>query len=184
MEEIMKVMRRIPSHVLMVVMALVLLAGGLSCQRAGESGLTPQEGERIASVYLEARNTPDLGLLDKIYDAEVVVHDCGAPEDIRGLDALKSYYEASHVGFPDFKAAFEDVFVSGDKIVIRWTITATHRGPLRGLPPTGKPVRFSGLAIDRVAQGKIVEEWVDFNVLDLLQQLGFTLVPPAPAGNG
>jgi len=70
--------------------------------------------------------------------------------------------------------------VSGDSMIVRWTITATHAGNLRGLPPTGKPLRFSGIAIDRVANGKIVEEWVYFNVLDLMQQLGFTLVPPAP----
>ncbi len=64
-----------------------------------------------------------------------------------------------------------------------WTITATHTGLLHGIPPTGKSVRFSGMAIDRVVKGKIVEEWVYFNMLDLLQQLGFSLTPPsAPAG--
>ncbi|MFC1475858.1 ester cyclase [Candidatus Zixiibacteriota bacterium] len=163
---------------------LVIMVSGMSCQPTATSGLTQEEADRIASTYLNARNTADLGLLDQIYDAAVVVHDCSAPGDILGLDSLKSYYEGSHTGFPDFKCAFDEVLVSGDRLIVRWTITGTHTGSLRGLPPTGKAIRFSGLAIDRVMEGKIVEEWVYFNVLDLLQQLGFSLVPPeSPTGN-
>jgi len=159
---------------------LVVVVSGLSCRPSGTSGLSQGEVDRIVSTYLQARNTANLGLLDQVYGAVVVVHDCGAPADIRGLDSLKSYYAGSHAGFPDFKIAVDDVLVSGDNLIYRWTITATHTGPLRGLPPTGKAVRFSGLAIDRVANGRIVEEWVYFNLLDLLQQLGFSLVPPSP----
>ena len=154
----------------------------ISCLQTVTSGLTQRDADAIASTYLEARNTANLGLLDQVFDAAVVVHDCGAPADIRGLDSLKSFYRGSHAGFPDLKMTFDEVLVSGDNMIVRWTITGTNTGPLRGMPPTGKAVRFSGLAIDRVANGKIVEEWVSFNLLDLLQQLGFTLAPPAPAG--
>jgi steroid delta-isomerase-like uncharacterized protein len=157
-----------------------MAVSGISCQPAGRSGLTESEANRITSTYLEVRNTANLALLDQIIDAAAVVHDCGAPADIHGLDSLKSYYKGSHAGFPDFKITFDDVLVSGDNIIVRWTITGTHTGMMRGLPPTGKAVRFSGLAIDRVAHGRIVEEWVYFNVLDLLQQLGFALIPPSP----
>ena len=161
--------------------ALMLMAvSGISCQPTGTPGFTESEANRITATYLEARNTANLALLDQVFDAAVVVHDCSAPADIHGLDSLKSYYEESHTGFPDFKIAFDDVLVSGDNIIVKWTITGTHTGLLRGLPPTGRGVRFSGLAIDRVADGRIVEEWVYFNVLDLLQQLGFALIPPSP----
>jgi steroid delta-isomerase-like uncharacterized protein len=153
---------------------------GISCQPAGRSGLTDSEANRITSTYVEARNTANLALLDQVFDPAVVVHDCGAPADSHGLDSLKSFYRGSHAGIPDFKIAFDDVLVSGDNIIVRWTINGTHTGMMRGLPPTGKAVHFSGLAIDRVAHGRIVEEWVYFNLLDLLQQLGFTLIPPAP----
>lgn len=162
---------------------LVLIAFGTSCKQTDRPSLTQQEADSILSIYSEARNTANLELLDGIFDTNVVIHDCGSPKDIHGLDELKSFYEESHRGLPDFKIAFDDVLVSGDKIIDRWTITATHTGSLRGIPPTGKAVRFSGLAIDRVANGKIVEEWVSFNLLDLMLQLGFSLTPPpSPAG--
>ena len=172
------------SRALFLGTLLMITAFGMSCQPNGICGLTQEEANRIASIYLEARNTANLDLLDQIYDAGVVVHDCSAPGDILGLDSLKSYYEGSHTGFPNFKCAFDDVLVSGDRLIVRWTITGTHTGSLRDLPPTGKTVHFSGLAIDRVVEGKMVEEWVYFNVLDLFQQLGFSLVPPAPPTGG
>jgi steroid delta-isomerase-like uncharacterized protein len=151
----------------------------ISCQSTGPSSLTQGAADRIASTYLEARNTANLDLLDQVFDTAAVVHDCSAPADILGLDSLKLYYQASHTAFPDFQMTFEEVLVSGDNMIARWTITGTQTGLLRGLPATGKAVRFSGLAIDRVAHGRIVEEWVSFNLLELLQQLGFTLMPPS-----
>ncbi|MEW5702133.1 MAG: ester cyclase [Candidatus Zixiibacteriota bacterium] len=164
----------------LVAVGVAVALCGISCLRTVPSGVTQREADRIASTYLEARNTANLGLLDQVFDAAVVVHDCGAPADILGLDSLKSYYRGSHAGFPDLKMTFEQVLVSGNDMIVRWTITGTQTGPLWGMPPTGKAVHFSGLAIDRIANGKIVEEWVYFNLLDLLQQLGFTLVPPSP----
>jgi len=178
----MRIERTTIAHVLLLGVLLATIASALSCQPRSTSGLTQGEAERILSTYGEARNTANLGLLDQIIDAAVVVHDCSAPAVIRGLDSLKAYYQDSHTGLPDFKIVFDEVLVSGDNIIDRWTITATHTGLLHGMPPTGKSVRFSGLAIDRVARGKIVEEWVYFNVLDLLQQLGFSITPPSPSG--
>ncbi|MFO7655145.1 MAG: ester cyclase [Candidatus Krumholzibacteriia bacterium] len=66
---------------------------------------------------------------------------------------------------------------AGDRIVDFWTVEGTHTENLRGLPPTGRPVRFSGVAIDRVAGDLVVEEWVFFDMLGLLRQLGMTVVP-------
>jgi hypothetical protein len=54
------------------------------------------------------------------------------------------------------------------------------RPPQGEIPATGKKVRFSGVAIDRVVKGKIVEEWVYFNAPDFLLQRGSSVVPPKP----
>jgi len=180
----MRLVGMLVGRALVLGVLLVLTMSCISCQPGGTSGLAQEDANKLAAVFEEARNTVKLSLLDQVYDPAVVVHDCSAPGDIHGLDSLKLYYEGSHTGFPDFKCVFDDIFVSGDNIIFRWTITGTHTGSLRGLPPTGKAVRFSGVAIDRVANGKIVEEWVYFNVLDLFQQLGFSLTPPSTSTGG
>jgi predicted ester cyclase len=41
-----------------------------------------------------------------------------------------------------------------------------------GIPPTGKQVKVSGITIDRLEGGKIVEEWGSFDQLGMLQQIG------------
>ena len=74
------------------------------------------------------------------------------------------------------------MLISRNHIVFRGTIEGTHTGDLRGMPPTGRHVTFACVAIDRVEGGKIVEEWVYFNVLDLLTQLGVSPPPPPTAG--
>lgn len=137
-----------------------------------EGALTRLQAENILSIYLEARNRPNLELLDSIYHPEVVVHDCGEPEDLRGLPALKGFYRANHEGLPDLHMEIGDWLYAGDRLVSRWTVTGTHLGELRGLPPTGRAMRVSGVAIDRVVADRIVEEWVDYNLLAVLQQLG------------
>lgn len=59
-------------------------------------------------------------------------------------------------------------------------MTATNTGPLGDLPPTGKTFHITGMAITRVADGKIVEDETFWNVLDFYKQLGFELTPPQP----
>jgi predicted ester cyclase len=60
---------------------------------------------------------------------------------------------------------------------MRWTATATHKGELMGIAPTGKQVTITGIAIDRIDGGKIVEEWENFDRMSMMQQLG---VIPSP----
>jgi len=169
---------------LMIIPLVILLCFTFSCQKQAEEVITEEEAKAIHNLYVEARNTVNLDLLDEIYAEDVVVHDCSAPEDIIGLDALKEYYSHTHKAFPDLHATIDEIIVKGDKIICVWTFSGTNTGSLHtalgDMPATGNKVQFSGVVIDRVEEGKMVEEWVYFNVLHLLQQLGFTLTPPQP----
>jgi steroid delta-isomerase-like uncharacterized protein len=169
---------------LMIIPLVILFCFTFSCQEQAEEGITEEEAIAIGDVYVKARNEVNLALLDEIYAPDVVVHDCSSPEDIIGLEALKKYYSYTHRALPDLYATIDETIVKGDKIVWVWTFSATNTGPfhtpLGDIPATGRKVQFSGVAIDRVDEGKLVEEWVYFNVLQVLQQLGFTITPPQP----
>jgi predicted ester cyclase len=133
-------------------------------------------------MWVQARNKVKLDMLDRIYQPDVVVHDCSVPEDIKGLDALKKYYSNSHSAFSNINFSADQIFIDGDRIISIWIFKAvstdTFHTPFGGAPLTGKEVTFSGVAIDRVVDGKFAEEWVYFNLLDALLQLGFSVVPP------
>ncbi len=165
-----------------VLTLLFLFSLSFSYQEEPKETITENEAKALWERYQKARNEANLDILDDVYHPEVVVHDCGAPEDIMGLEALKNYYNNNHAAFPDLKMIIGKMIVKDDMIAGFWTFTGTNTGPFRTpfgeVSATGKKVTFSGVAIDRVAHGKVVEEWVYFNPLVMLQQLGFTLNPP------
>ncbi len=69
--------------------------------------------------------------------------------------------------------------MAGDRIVLRWTVTGTDAGAVGELPPTGMPIQISGASVIHVIDGRFSEEWMYYNEGAIMQQLGFTLAPPA-----
>ena len=104
--------------------------------------------------------TPNLSLLDQIYDPNVIVNDPSQPETMVGLEALKNQYSTSHTAFPDLHMNIDEMYIDGDRIFWVWMFTGTNTGPLRELPPTGNKVEFSDVGVDRIVNGKVAEEWV------------------------
>jgi steroid delta-isomerase-like uncharacterized protein len=163
-----------------------LLCFTFSCQQQVEEGVNEEEAQAIHNRYLEARNTVNLDLLNEIIAENVVVHDPNMPQDIIGLDALKEYYSNNHATISDFRMTIDDMIVKGNRTVTVWTLTGINTGPIHtpfgDIPATGNNIQFSGVAIDLIDEGKIVEEWVYFNVLEVMLQFGFTIVPSQPPG--
>jgi predicted ester cyclase len=82
--------------------------------------------------------------------------------------------------FADSQVTIDDIIAEDDKVVTRYSWRAVHRAvwemELAGLsmavPPTHKAVWDHGIAIFRIADGKLVENWSEWTVLELAQQLG------------
>ena len=106
-------------------------------------------------------------------------HIPGIP-DINGPEGYKQFVTMFLTAFPDHKFTIEDQIAEGDKEVIRWTSTDTHKGEFMGIPPTGVQVTMTGINIVCIAGDKIVEFWVNTDFLGLFQQLG--VIPPLGQG--
>lgn len=143
-----------------------------------EQGLSKEEAKALMDRYMEIHNEGNLALVDEIFHPEFVLKTPFLPEPIVGIQALKDMIANLRVTFSDFKGTIEEVVVKGDEIWSCYTMTGTNTGPLGDLPATGKKMHVTGMAITRVADGKIIEDQTYWNVLGLYQQLGFTLVPP------
>lgn len=96
---------------------------------------------------------------------------------IYGLEAFRQFGSAYFTAFPDLQITPEDLVAEGDKVTMRYGWRGTHKAELMGIPATGKQVTASGISILRIADGKIAEQWDNFDNLGMLQQLG---VIPAP----
>jgi steroid delta-isomerase-like uncharacterized protein len=73
--------------------------------------------------------------------------------------------------YPDFKMTIEDQIAEGDRVVTRMSCQGTHLGTDQGVPATGIRVTFTGLAIDRIQDGKVVEMWFMGDVWSRMQQI-------------
>jgi predicted ester cyclase len=71
----------------------------------------------------------------------------------------------------------EDILAEGDKVAGRIRFRATNTGSFQGMPPTGKAVDVTGAGIFRVVDGRVTDNWVNFDMLGLLQQLGVVQAP-------
>ena len=80
--------------------------------------------------------------------------------------------------FPDLTATVDEQVAEGDKVVSRVTMTGTHEGEFMGMPATGKSFTIPGVSIWEVRGGQLISEWVSWDSMGMMQQLG---VIPAPA---
>jgi predicted ester cyclase len=74
--------------------------------------------------------------------------------------------------FPDLRLTIEDQIVAGDKVATRWIDEGTNSGAFGPVPATGRHIQISGLVLDRVVDGKVVERWELWDQMAMLQQLG------------
>ena len=123
---------------------------------------------RLAEAYNKGK-TAAMAMADKSCSTDFVLH---STEDIRGLTDFKQNDSELFSAFPDLHFTIDDIVVEGDKVAMRYTMTGTHRGEFKGIPPTNKKVTAWAIEIDRVVGGKFVEGWVRFDTLGLMQQLG------------
>lgn len=131
----------------------------------------------VFTYFYEAMNTRDPATIEKAID-EVVAPDVlfhtPTPMAETGTRAIKRVWEELLRAFPDIHVEVEDTIAEGDKVVFRNTVTGTHRGEFRGLPPTGNSVNYKEIFILRFAGGRVTEIWGVVDIHTQLRQLGMT----------
>lgn len=131
--------------------------------------------QHITQIWQEG----NLDAIDEFYAPNTVDHSLppGLPP---GIEGVKAYVGMMTSALTNSEIVVEDQIAEGDLVVTRWSSQTTHSGDLMGIPATGKRVSVTGIGINRIVDGKIVESWSEADMMGLMQQLG---VVPAP-GDG
>jgi predicted ester cyclase len=132
----------------------------------------------IRRLYDEVFNRGNVAFADSVHGPGYRYHDTtvvGAPVDHATYMARNAGFAAA---FADRKVGIEDLIATGDRVVARAVLHATHTGCLGDIAPTGRKVRLASTIIYRCEQGRVVEEWESFDKLGMYQQLEAT-PPPA-----
>ena len=144
-------------------------------------------------------NQKNLGLIYRYYTPTTVVHTSDG--DTYGYEEVVRNSTIKMAAFPDIRDLIEDVVWTGNdrdgyRTSMRWTWTALNTGHSTYGPPTGRRVTVSGIANCIIRGENVVEEWVAYNELSLIRQLGLdvrdvlrqapteidTRRPPEPVG--
>ncbi len=131
-----------------------------------------EQNKAVVRRLFEAWSTGELEQLDEVVAADAVDHDPYNPHAGEGREGLKRTIGMYRDAFPDVQFTIDDQIAEGDKVVTRWTATGTHEGELMGAPPSGRRSTITGIGIDRLEDGKIVEAWTNWDTLGMFQQIG------------
>jgi predicted ester cyclase len=133
----------------------------------------------LASIE-EGWNARRLVIFDELFASNMVDHSLppDLPQTREGTMQLAVLYWRA---FPDLRLIIEDQIAECDKVATRWTARGTHTGDLIGIAPTGKQVVVSGISVNRLLGGKIVETWLAIDQRRMLQHLGLVVDHPRHA---
>ena len=111
--------------------------------------------------------------IDELLDPNVKAHGLTDPNgnEIDGIESFRSFYRLFRAAFSDIHIAIEDTVTEGNLGVARFVATGEHTGDGLGKPPKGNAVRFTGMTIVRVKDGKIVESWNNIDFATMYQQM-------------
>ena len=122
----------------------------------------------------EVWNNGRADAIEEMFDEYGIAH--GLSDDpsnpIRGPRNFRPFHTTFREAFPNMVIVIEDMIAEGDKVAARCSVRGRHEGDFLGRAATQSPIEFTGIAIVRIANGKIVEAWNNFDFMTLHKQVG------------
>ncbi|MEM0937444.1 MAG: ester cyclase [Pseudomonadota bacterium] len=143
--------------------------------------MTATDNVKLVQDMYDALNSQDLDAHDRYWHADMIWHGPPGFGDIHGLTAFKrDVMVPFYTAFPDYHAKNDIEFADETWVAATGFLTGTHKGPYLGLAPTGKPMRMRFSDFWLVKDGKLAENWVMVDQIDVLKQLGVDLMAHIP----
>ncbi|RJF89781.1 ester cyclase [Oleomonas cavernae] len=151
---------------------MALLRATKAKSREGSVSDQTESHKALIRAHYEATiNHFDPAKIDAQVAPDFVDH--GSPgEAVRGPTGVKSQIASLHAAFPDLHVVVVDMIAEGDRVAVRSRFRGTHRGPFRGITPTGARIDVTGTFFWAIERGRIKERWGLLDTQCLLRQLG------------
>jgi steroid delta-isomerase-like uncharacterized protein len=135
--------------------------------------MSADQNMAIARNFLEmAWKKKDFGSLNQYVSQDHVAHGPFTDQLPAGLAGVQAFASSFTSAFPDVTYTIDSQETDGDLVRTQVTYHGTHRGELMGIPATGRQATVPVLITDRIAGGKIVESWAEWDPDDMMRQLG------------
>ncbi len=134
------------------------------------------KNKAVMAKFVELFTTGKWEDLNQVIASTCVLHHPGGV-DLVGLEAMKADWQVFFGSLQDLKATPKAEISEGDFLIEFLTFEATYKGDFMGRPIANAPVKYNQVEMVRIADGKIVEWWVEYDRLWMAQELGFDLKP-------
>lgn len=131
--------------------------------------MTQEERDLAHRWFEEVWNKGRRDAIHEMMAPDAVLHEGGA--DSVGPDGFYPFFDRFNATLSEIHVTVHDTVSEGDRICTRWSFTGKHTGAGLGIPPTGKTIHVTGMGIIRVAGGKLVEGWQNWDMLGMMQQI-------------
>jgi len=160
----------------------VILTVALSCQdkksqeelaKFKQAELLKATNIQLAQKFYKYLDEVNFDTLRTICDPNIkVFYESGDPVSFVDMEPfIKSFYDA----FPDYKHQIDDIYATGDKVIIRLTFTGTHINDFLEIKSTGNKFKYKGIHIFQFANKKAINFWAVEDELGMMTQLGMEL---------
>ena len=104
----------------------------------------------------------------------------GTVGTVAGRDNVAGLMTTVVTSIPDLHASVKDIFGQGNEVVVRLVVSGTQKGPLLGIPASGRPVQWDAIDLYHLHDGKISEEWAGEDFVAFLHDTGTYKAPWIP----
>jgi steroid delta-isomerase-like uncharacterized protein len=146
----------------------------------GTARIDPEEEDKMPAdpksivrrLYEEVWNKRKMQLMSELVSPSHALHGPNFSGSSIGPEAYRRHVALFVAGFPDLRFTIEDTVTEGDRVVVCWTLSGTHKGEYMGIPATNKKVSIQGITIHHIANGRIMDSYPMRDMWGMMQQLG------------
>ena len=136
--------------------------------------MSEENKQLLRRWFEEVWNKGRADAIEEMFDENGIAH--GLSDDpsnpLKGPRNFRPLHTLFREAFPNMKVVIEDMVAEGDKVAARCSVRGKHEGDFLGRAATQSPVHFTGITICRIANGKIVEAWNNFDFMAMHKQIG------------
>ncbi len=154
-----------------LLLAALAFSGVPSPVQAAETAMAETDPKAVVGRFWDrVWIGGDVEAIDDLMAEDFIIHTAG--ETVGPREAFKAWVASFFANIDGLQFTVEDMFADGGKVATRWVCSGKLKGAMFGIEGTGQPIRFTGINLMTVRDGRIVEAWVERDALGLARQLG------------
>jgi steroid delta-isomerase-like uncharacterized protein len=136
--------------------------------------MSAEQNKVLVRRFWQAFEDSDQAALNEVLSTDLVAHSTGSSDaqtreqHLQGVKAFTASFSERHF-------AVDELIAEGDTVATRTTMRGVHTADWNGIPASGRRFESTGITIERIRDGKIIERWFSFDIPRVMRELALTV---------